>query len=387
MNNFTFYNPVKVLFGAGQIENISKEIPKESNVLLLYGGGSIIKTGVHEQILNALDHQFNVHEFGGIEPNPTYETLLKALDYIRLNNIDFLLAVGGGSVIDGTKFLAAAAHLDDVEPWDILLRKVKIKSAMPFGVVLTLPATGSELNSNAVISKKQTQEKLAFGHPLLHPKFSIMDPRFVSTLPKRQIRNGIIDAYIHVIEQYLTFSMNAEVQDRWSESLLLALKETGSKVLKSPDDYEHAANLMWEAGMALNGLLRCGVPEDWSTHMIGHELTALHGIDHAESLAIVLPGVLHEMRMEKESKLLQYADRVWNIKTGSKSQKIDAAIQQTEHFFHTLDMKTRLPDYGIGENTILEIKKRFSLRPGFSQLGETGTITPERVEKLLKTRL
>ncbi len=386
MNNFVYYNPVKVYFGNGQIAKLSKEIPQNANLLVLYGGGSIKKNGVYDEVMSALDG-YNVLTFGGIEPNPTYETLMKAVDLIHDKSVDYLLAVGGGSVIDGVKFIAAAAKYQDGDPWDILAKGGKIKDALPFGTVLTLPATGSEVNSNAVVSRAALKEKLAFGHPLVFPKFSVLDPRVVASLPERQLRNGIVDAFVHVMEQYLTYPVDAELQDRWMESVLLTLKETGPKVLVEPDNYDHAANLMWEASMALSGIIKVGCPEDWSTHMIGHELTALHGVDHAASLAIVLPAVMHEMREEKKAKLLQYAKRVWSIESGSNEEIIQQAIAKTEAFFIDLGMKVRLADYNIGENTIDEIENRFSHRPGFNALSETASLTPHRVRKLLHTRL
>ena len=300
MNNFVFYNPVKVLFGAGMIEKLTKEIPAKAKVMILYGGGSIKKNGVYDQVIAALEgHSFI--EFSGIEPNPEYTTLMKAVDEIRKNNVDFLLAVGGGSVIDGVKFISAAVNFEGDDAWEILSKRKKFTNTIPFGTVLTLPATGSEMNPNSVISRKEIKEKLAFGHPSLYPKFSILDPHVVASLPKKQIRNGIIDAFVHVIEQYLTIPMNAEIQDRWAEAVLSALIETGPKVINEPDNYHHAANLMWEATNALNGIINMGVLEDWSTHMIGHELTAIHGLDHAETLAIVLPGVMNEMRLDRKS--------------------------------------------------------------------------------------
>jgi len=386
MNNFVYYNPVKILFGAGQIEKLSKEIPADANILMLYGGGSIKKNGVYNQVKIALDN-FNLTEFGGVEPNPSYETLMEAVKVVKNKQIDFLLAVGGGSVIDGTKFVAAAARYQGDDPWDLLSKGAKVKDALPLATVLTLPATGSEVNGNSVISRKSIKEKLAFGHPKLFPVFSVLDPQVVASLPERQIRNGIVDAYVHVIEQYLTYPVHAELQDRWAESILSGLIEIGPKVLKAPDDYQNAANLMWMASMALGGIIKVGCPEDWATHMIGHELTAMHGVDHALSLAIVLPGVMDEMREEKREKLLQYAERIWGIRAGDEVERIDEAIKQTNYFFQRLGMKTRLSEHNIRQETILEIQKRFENRPGFDALSETQTLTPVRVKALLEKRL
>ncbi|MFP4663440.1 MAG: iron-containing alcohol dehydrogenase [Bacteroidales bacterium] len=387
MENFTFYNPVKIIFGKGRISKIADEIPENARVMMLYGGGSIKKNGIYDQVKEALKRH-DVSEFGGIEANPEYETLMKAVEQIKKENADFLLAVGGGSVIDGTKFIAAAAKYQGEDPWHLLSKGEKVKKALPLGTVLTLPATGSEMNANAVISRKSRKEKLPFGHPRLFPEFSVLDPEVVYSLPGRQVRNGIVDAFVHTIEQYLTYPVDAKIQDRWAEGVLQSLLETGPAIMKNQKNYKHAANLMWEATVALNGILKVGMPEDWSTHMIGHELTALHGIDHAETLAIVLPGVMQEMRHEKAEKILQYAGRVWNDCCGENDDTtIKNAIDKTENFFRSLGMKTRLSEHGVGPDTILEIEKRFNKRPGFDALGERENLSPDRVRKLLESRL
>ncbi|MGC9332353.1 MAG: iron-containing alcohol dehydrogenase [Bacteroidales bacterium] len=387
MENFVFYNPVKVIFGKGEIARVAKEIPTHSKVMVLYGGGSIKKNFVYDAVKDALKNH-DWLEFGGIEPNPKYETLMRAVDIIQKEKVDFLLAAGGGSVIDGTKFVAAASKYEGEDPWDMLGKAEKVKAALPLGVVLTIPATGSEMNSTAVISRNSTKEKLSLSHSLLFPQFSVLDPEVVYSLPEKQVQNGIVDAYVHVLEQYLTYPVHAEVQDRWAEGILKALMDTGPKVLHDQKNYDNAANLMWEATMALNGILRCGVPEDWSTHMIGHEITALHGIDHAETLAMVLPGVMQEMREEKSEKLLQFAGRVMNIRDYiPKDKRIDQVIDKTEQFFKSMGMQTRLSDHGINMNTIDEIEKRFSQRMGFGALGEHKNLNPTHVRKLLESRL
>lgn len=276
MENFSFYNPVKILFGKGQIANIAQEIPANAKILITYGGGSIKSNGVYDQVKTALAGR-NFLEFGGIEANPHLETLLKAVELIRSQGIDFLLAVGGGSVLDGTKFIAAAVPFEG-DPWDILAKQAPVKAALPIGTVLTLPATGSEMNTNSVVTKWETQEKLFFASPLVFPKFSVLDPETTFSLPPRQIGNGIVDAFTHVMEQYLTYPANAPLQDRWAESILQTLIEEGPKTLANPDDYASRANVVWSATLALNGLIGAGVPQDWTTHMIGHELTALHGL-------------------------------------------------------------------------------------------------------------
>jgi NADP-dependent alcohol dehydrogenase len=386
MNNFNFYNPVKILFGKGKIAELSKNIPADAKILMTYGGGSIHKNGVYEQVKAALKG-FNVVEFGGIEPNPHYETLMKAVEVVKAEKIDFLLAVGGGSVLDGTKFIAAAALYDGESAWDIAAKQLSVSKALPLGAVLTLAATGSEMNSGGVITRESTQEKFAFGSPVLFPKFSVLDPQITFSLPQRQVANGIVDAFVHVIEQYLTYPVNSPVQDRFSEGILLTLIEEGPKATTAETpDYENRANLMWAATMALNGLLSTGVKSDWSTHMIGHELTALHGIDHAVTLAIVLPGVMRLMKDKRREKLLQYASRVWNISEGSDEQKIETAIQKTESFFRQVGILTLLNEHQVGQDTIDRIVERFTQRK-MRAVGAQQDVSIADVGALLKTRL
>ncbi|MBD2691333.1 iron-containing alcohol dehydrogenase [Anabaena catenula] len=380
MENFVFYNPVKILFGKGQIANIAQEIPADAKILITYGGGSIKANGVYDQVKSALPGR-NVFEFGGIEPNPHLETLMKAVELIRQEGIDFILAVGGGSVVDGTKFIAAAVPFVG-DPWDILAKGAPITAAVPFGVVLTLPATGSEMNPTSVITKSETQEKLYFANPLVFSKFSVLDPETTFSLPTRQISNGIVDAFTHVMEQYLTYSVNAPLQDRMAESILKTLIEEGPKTLANPTDYDARANLVWAATMALNGLIAVGVPQDWTTHMIGHELTALHGMDHAQTLAVVLPSTLTIRRDRKSQKLLQYADRVWEIVGGSEDERIDAAITKTRDFFESVGVRTRLSDYGVGVETIPVVIKNLE-KHGMTALGENKDVNPQVVEKIL----
>ncbi|MDE2428738.1 MAG: iron-containing alcohol dehydrogenase [Burkholderiales bacterium] len=347
MLNFDFYNPTQILFGKGRIADLNKVIPAEAHVLVLYGGGSIKQNGVFDEVMAALGTR-TVTEFTGIEPNPSYETLMKAVELIKHNKIDFLLAVGGGSVIDGTKFIAAAALFDGEDPWAILEKRgSNVTQAMPFGSVLTLPATGSEMNNGGVVTRKSIKAKMAFSSRFCFPKFSVLDPTKTYTLPVRQIGNGAVDAFVHVMEQYMTYPVNSPVQDRFAEGLLKTLIEEGPKALATPEDYDVRANLMWCATMALNGLISTGVPQDWATHMIGHELTALHGLDHAQTLAIVLPSMLRVRKEAKRAKLLQYAERVWDLRTGDEDSRIDAAIARTQDFFEQMGVKTRLADYDL----------------------------------------
>jgi NADP-dependent alcohol dehydrogenase len=384
MQNFEFWNPVKVLFGKGQTAKIATEIPAGARVLLTYGGGSIRRNGVYEQVRSALAAH-EVIEFGGIEANPAYETLIKAIEIVRAQSVTFLLAVGGGSVLDGTKFIAAGAHFEG-EPWDIVAANGVVKSAVPLGAVLTLPATGSEMNTFAVISKKATQEKLAFSSPLVYPKFSVLDPETTFSLPPRQISNGVVDAFAHVLEQYMTYPANAPLQDRMAEGILQTLIEEGPKTLANPSDYTARANVMWCATMALNGLIGTGVPQDWSTHMIGHELTAFHGLDHAQTLAVIYPGTLSVRRIAKREKLLQYAGRVWNLHEGTEDERIEQVIAKTRAFFEAVGVKTHLKNYGVGPDAVKTIAARFAER-GWTGVGERGDVGPKQVEEILTCSL
>jgi len=385
MKDFEFHNPVKIFFGKDQIPRISTQIPLSAKIMLIYGGGSIFKNGVYDKVKMALK-DFQITEFGGIEPNPTYETSMKAVEIIREKRIDFLLAAGGGSVVDAAKFIAAAALYENGDPWKILSENDPVKASIPFGVILTLPATGTEMNKNSVISRKSTVEKFAFSSPWSFPLFSVLTPEAAGTLPKNQVANGIVDAFVHVIEQYLTYPVNAPIQDRFAEAILITLIEEGPKAYANPADYDAMANLMWSATMALNGLIMCGVPGDWSVHSIGHELTALHGIDHARTLAIVLPGLWKTLRKEKGQKLLQYGQRVWNITEGTEEERINAAINKTTEFFESLGIKTRLSDYGVTSDTIEKIVKRFEDRK-WLELGDRGLTTPEATRKALEFQL
>lgn len=387
MKNFEFYNPVRICFGKGEIRKIANLVPKGEKILLTYGGGSIMKNGVYDQVIKALQG-FDILEFGGIEPNPHYETLMKAVEVVKDEKIGFLLAVGGGSVLDGTKFIAAAAYWQGTDPWDILVQreKLSVTKAVPLGAVLTLPATGSEMNGNAVVTRWETKEKLSFNSPLVMPQFSILDPEVVFSLPSIQVANGIVDAFIHVMEQYLTYPVNSPIQDRFAESILLTLIEEGPKVLANRNDYDSAANFMWAATMALNELIGCGVPQDWVTHHIGHEITAFYGVDHGQTLAIVLPGMMRVKKENKREKILQYGERIWNIIKGSEEERISEAIQKTVEFFESLGIKTKLADYGIGAEVIAKVVDRFISR-GKVAIGEKGDLTPSDIAKILELQL
>ena len=384
MLNFELYNPVKLVFGKGEIEKLSTLIPKESKILVAYGGGSIFKNGIYDQVKTALEG-FDVVEFGGIEANPYFETLMKAVEIIREQKIDFILAVGGGSVIDGVKFISAAAKFEG-NPLDILQKRIIFKegaNVVPFGTVLTLPATGSEMNSGSVVSIKATQEKRDFGGSAMFPKFSICDPTVIASLPKRQLQNGVIDAYVHVLEQYITYAHEGYLQDRIAESILQTLLEVGPKVAENPTDYALASNFMWSCTMALNGLIQKGVPSDWATHMIGHELTALYNIDHARTLAIIGPNLFRVLFETKKEKLAQYGKRVFQL-TGTDEEIAQKAIEATVAFYHTMGMKTKISENASNiENTADFIVSRFEER-GWKALGERQNITLEKLREIVE---
>lgn len=382
MKNFEFQNPTKIIFGKGEIAKLNAEIPEDAKILLLYGGGSIKRTGIYEQVMEALEGR-DVSEFGGIPPNPEYSILMDALKVIKEENITFLLAVGGGSVLDGTKFLASAARYEGEEPWDILAKRIRTYDAMPFGTVLTLPATGSEMNSGAVITNKATQEKFSMGGPGLFPKFSILDPLVTKTIPKHQIANGLADSFTHVLEQYMTYPVNARLQDRFAESILQTIIEVAPKVMAEEFNYDAAADFMWSCTMALNGLIQKGVPNDWAVHAIGHELTALYGIDHARTLAIIAKHHYDFNFDTKKEKLAQYAERVWLVHEGSLEDKARAGIEKTEAFFHSIGIDTKLSEYTDDyEGTAETIEQRFEER-GWKGLGEHGKLKPADVAQIV----
>jgi len=381
MENFTYHNPTRIHFGRGQISRITDELPAGARILLLAGGGSIRSNGVYDQVKAALGSR-SVHEFFGVEANPDYDTLMKAVALCRAERIDFILAVGGGSVLDGAKFVAAAVPFKG-EPWDILSKGAKLEAALPVGSVLTLPATGSESNTAAVISRRAIGEKLAFLSPLVFPRFSVIDPETTFSLPPRQVANGIADAFTHVMEQYLTFPVNAALQDRFAESILKILVEEGTRTMENPTDYDSRANLCWAATWALNTAIGMGVPQDWASHVIGHEITALHGLDHARTLGVVMPSLIQVQRTGKRTKLLQYAERVWGLAGGDEEQRIDQAIARTRGFYEALGLKTRLSDYGIGIEVARKVADRLAAR-GAVNIGERGDITAAKVEQILR---
>lgn len=383
MYDFVYHNPVRILFGSQTIAQLPTVIPAGSRVMMTYGQGSIHRNGVYAQVKEAL-RGWSLLEFGGLEANPRYETCLQAVEICRREGITFLLAVGGGSVLDGTKFIAAAVPCTG-DPWAILTKQAVVERALPLGSVLTLPATGSEMNGFSVISRDSSQEKYGFGSTHVYPVFSILDPRTTFSLDARQVGNGIVDTCVHVLEQYLTQPAQAALQDRQAEAILLTLVEEAPKVRATPDNYDVRANLMWCATQGLNGLIGCGVPQDWSTHLIGHELTALYGLDHGQSLAVVWPGVCHYNRQIKQEKLGQYARRIWQLDAATPETLALAAIDRTEQFFREVGVKTRLSEYGLGPEAIPAVAERFTHRR--VRLGETGNIDGDAVAAILTMRM
>lgn len=385
MLDFNFYNPTRIVFGKDKLGELDNLIAKDAKVLVLYGGGSVKRFGTLEKVMKGLGDR-KVVEFGGIEPNPKYETLMKAVEVVKAENIDFLLAVGGGSVMDGTKFVALAACYEGAEASDILLGKENpvTKKAIPLGTVLTLPATGSEMNRGGVVSFNHG--KWAFHNDLVFPKFSILEPELTFSLPKTQVANGVVDTFIHVCEQYMTYPVDGRFQDRTSEGILKTLIEIGKTTVENPTDYDARANLVWCATMGLNGLIGAGVPQDWSTHMIGHEMTAMFGIDHAKTLAIVAPSLWNVTRKQKHDKLVQFAERVWHIVDGSDDEKIDLAIEKTREFFESLGIKTHLSDYDIEASKVEDLVKALE-EHGMVALSETREITLDVSRKILQGAL
>ncbi|WP_429011050.1 iron-containing alcohol dehydrogenase [Aeromonas allosaccharophila] len=383
MYNFQYANPTRICFGEGQIASLPTLIPPGSRLLVLYGGGSIKLNGVYEQLTRALEG-VTWQEFSGIGANPRYELLMEAVALVKRERIDFLLAVGGGSVVDGTKFVAAAACYEGSDPWDICGKQASVHQALPMGCVLTLPATGSENNPTSVVSRGDV--KISFRSPLVQPQFAVLDPATTYSLPARQTGNGVVDAFIHITEQYLTFPVGGDVQDRLAEGLLQVLVENGPRALAEPTNYQVRANLMWAASLALNGLIGCGVPQDWASHAIGHQLTALYGLDHGQSLAVVLPSLLRERASQKQDKLAQFAERVWHSTREDKALRIEEAIIRTEQFFQKMGLGTRLADYGLSESCIPAVCSNLK-RVGRTALGEHQDIDPDRVARILARAL
>lgn len=385
MNNFIFHNPTTIIFGKDRLQELPNFIPAGAKVLITYGGGSVVKTGTLQKVMDALS-AYTLLEFGGIEPNPRFETLMKAVELIKKENVTFLLAVGGGSVMDGTKFISLAVKYNG-NAEDILyhsFKPVELKEALPLGTVVTLPATGSEMNIAGVISYKNG--KYGVLSPLTFPKFSFLDPTLTYTLPETQVANGVVDTFVHVMEQYMTYPAEGRFQDRTAEGILQTLVEIGRKTIDNPTDYDARANLVWCSTMALNGLIGAGVPQDWATHMIGHELTAFFGIDHAKTLAVIMPALLEVRLDQKKAKLVQYAERVWKIEKGSDDEKARLAVIKTREFFESLGIKTRLTDYGVTAAAFDDILKGLEEKK-LTALSETREITLDVTRQILEKAL
>lgn len=381
MNNFEFQNPTRLIFGKGQIARLSQELPRDKKILVTFGGGSVKANGVYDKVMGALEG-FDYIEFWGIEPNPKVETLRKAVKLCKAEGVGFILAVGGGSVLDGTKLIAAAACVEN-DAWELVRDASLAKGALPFASVMTLPATGSEMNRAAVISNLETGEKFAFYN--VFPVFSILDPETTFSLPPFQVACGLADTFIHVMEQYMTVTGVAPLMDRWAEGVLQTVVEVAPKVRADQHDYDAMSTYMLSATMALNGFVAMGVPQDWATHRIGHEITALTGMTHGQTLVIVLPGVLNVMREQKGDKILQYGERVWGIVDGTREERIDRTIAATEDFFRSLGLATRLSECSVGEDVVAEVVNRFKVRG--TTLGEKANIDYSVVEQILRQRI
>lgn len=381
MNNFVFQNTTKLIFGKGEIARLSKELPKGKKILVTFGGGSVKRNGVYDQVKAALEG-FDHLEFWGIEPNPKVETLRKAVEICKREGVGFLLAVGGGSTLDGTKLIAAAAKIE-ADAWELVRNPKLYEGTLPFASVMTLPATGSEMNRGAVISNLATGEKYSFYNT--YPTFSILDPEATFSLPKFQVACGLADTFVHVMEQYLTIAECSPLMDRWAEGVVQTVVEVAPRALADQKEYDAMATYMLSATMGLNGFVAMGVPQDWATHMIGHEITALKGVTHGQTLVVVLPGVMNVMREQKGAKIVQFGERVWGIKGGSVDERIDRTIAATEEFFRSLGLATRLSELSIGEDVVEEIVRRFKERG--TLLGENKNIDYRLVEQILRQRM
>ncbi|PQL10083.1 iron-containing alcohol dehydrogenase [Veillonella sp. T11011-6] len=388
MFNFDFYNPTHIVFGKDRLSELNALVPKDAKVLITYGGGSAVRSGLIDRIVAALGSR-KVEQFGGIEPNPSLETCERAVAFIKEHGVDFVLAVGGGSVVDATKLIVMGATYDGpvIEVMKAGVPEVPVEmvpNPLPFGTVMTLPATGSEMNNGAVIT--YGDGKFPVFSSLVFPKFSMLDPTLTFTLPEKQVKNGVIDTFVHTTEQYLTYPVDGRIQDRFSEGILKTMIEIGKETVENPENYDVRANHVWASTLALNGLIGAGVPQDWATHLIGHELTAVYHLDHGITLAIVLPALLEVKKADKLDKLAQYATRVWHITEGTKEEKADKAIAKTREFFESLGVSTHLKDYGLGAEAVDKIVKQLEDH-GMTRLGEKGDVTPEVAREILMRAL
>ena len=388
MFNFDFYNPTHIVFGKDRLDELDTLVPKDAKVLITYGGGSAVRSGLIDRIVKVLGNR-KVEQFGGIEPNPSLETCERAVAFIKEHGVDFVLAVGGGSVVDATKLIVMGATYDGpvIEVMKAGIPAVPVEmvpNPLPFGTVMTLPATGSEMNNGAVIT--YGDGKFPVFSSLVFPKFSMLDPTLTFTLPEKQVKNGVIDTFVHTTEQYLTYPVEGRIQDRFSEGILKTMIEIGKETVENPENYDIRANHVWASTLALNGLIGAGVPQDWATHLIGHELTTAYHLDHGITLAIVLPALLEVKKADKLEKLAQYATRVWHITEGTTEEKADKAIAKTREFFESLGVSTHLKDYGLGEEAVDKIVKQLEDH-GMTRLGEKGDVTPEVAREILTRAL
>ena len=377
---FALCNPTDIRFGIGQIKQLRDLVPAGSSVLLLYGGGSIKANGVHDQVMTALADS-KVVEFGGVEPNPLYETLQRAANVARENNIDLVLGVGGGSVADAAKFLATMLGMPGDDPWPELVAGKLPEKTIPVGIVLTLAATGSESNPTSVISSTRYGLKLPFANQQARPRFAILDPSTMASLSRRQLENGVVDAFTHVLEQYMTRPVNAPIQYGFSETIMKVLAEWGPKLIKEPSD-EARENVMWAANQALNGLIGAGVPQDWSTHMIGHAITAVYGIDHARTLSAIMPALMRERLEAKTAMLARYGRTVWDIRADDDREAATQAIARTEQFFAQMGCPVALSgfDQAIDHEKIVDHLEK----AGHVALGEDRAVNPAMVRAILE---
>lgn len=355
MQNFVFRNPTKLIFGKGQLEQLKTEIPQfGKKVLLVYGGGSIKRNGIYDNVISILkDINAEVFELTGVEPNPRVSTVKKGIQICKENGVEFILAVGGGSVIDCTKAIAAGSKYDG-DVWDIVTKKTFANEALPFGTVLTLAATGSEMNAGSVITNWETNEKYGWGSPVTFPQFSILDPVHTTSVPKDQTIYGMVDIMSHVLEQYFHHGTNTELQDRYCEAVLKTVIETAPKLLSDLENYEHRETILYCGTMALNGILAMGVKGDWATHNIEHAVSAVHDIPHGGGLAILFPNWMKHVVEENVSRFKQFAIRVFNVETDGKTDREIAleGIQALRQFWTSIEAPVTLSDYAIGENEI-----------------------------------
>lgn len=355
MDNFTYWNPTKLIFGKDQLEQLKTEVPQYGkNILLVYGGGSIKRSGLYEQVINILKSlNANIHELSGVEPNPRISTVRKGIDICKKEQIDFILAVGGGSVIDCTKAIAAGAKYDG-DAWDLVTKKAFATDALPFGTVLTLAATGSEMNSGSVITNWETNEKYGWGSPFTFPKFSILDPVNTYTVPKDQTVYGMVDMMSHVFEHYFHLTENTLMQDRMCESLLLTVMETAPKLINDLENYEYRSTILYNGTMALNGMLSMGYRGDWATHNIEHAVSAVYDIPHGGGLAILFPNWMKHNLKVKPSRFKQLAVRVFGVDPeGKTDEEIGLeGIEKLREFWNSIGAPSRLADYGIDDSKL-----------------------------------